>query len=519
LFYTELTRLIGEHDFNASDNDGISNHYTPADKISKNVLISIQQKVLSRLSQYFIYDKDNIDKDDWIGLIFCPDKCTVKYQKIKGYGCSTEDVGAILLLSFTLELTINKSSVLEFMEELSVVINDGLDRTSSESHISAATSKSKIFEMIRKICNASGMERSSVNEGQCFSTLSYILGVVRFLALGMPFYPTLASAFKGSNYFMNYEESNLAEKKSSEADIFDYYLVCCYNVIDGLLKCFMMSLKSVNSHDNNDEVTNHLKQSIMSIQAILDIIFDTTTNTSTAAEIKGYRSLQEYVTNKISSSDISSSLSPSSCIQDNTNIINISLTMAESMIKSSKEKFLETFLSKLSLSSADLSSNIAKSSLESDASSKKSVAYPFSMSIGILGYACYEASLASSSMSSAIEKSKQNFVTGDDESILFYAKNLDKILAEIEDTYSKVAAIAIEDSLLDVAIDQSYKLYHNDIDSGIAPNTMIRKSLRTKTKKRLADSSDCSDSDSDSGTILSLFYNYYYPCYHQNCRT
>jgi len=91
-------------------------------------------------------------------------------------------------------LKINESSVLDFMKEISAIINDGIEKpapSSSSSSISSSlessistTSKSKIFEMIRRLCRATDMEKNSVYERQCFTSLSYVLGIVRFLALG-----------------------------------------------------------------------------------------------------------------------------------------------------------------------------------------------------------------------------------------------------------------------------------------------------------------------------------------------
>jgi hypothetical protein len=425
------------------------------------------------------------------------------------------------------------------MKEISAIINDGIEKpaasssssSSSSSSISSSlesnistTSKSKIFEMIRRICHATDMEKNSVDEGQCFTSLSYILGIVRFLALGsiiyhylyyhiiiiiiincigLPFHPSIALAFKGSNCFGSYEESNATEKKSSEADIFECYLICCHNIIDGLLKCFIISLQSIDTN-RNDSDTNHLKQAIMSIQAILDVLLDTTTAVSTTVQILGFQTLQKYVADKINSSDLSSSISSSSSspIEDSSSKVTIALSIAESMIKTSKELFLENFLSKKLLSSADLSSTIAKSSSsDNDNTTMKSTAYPFSMSIGILGYACYEASLAASSLSLSIDKMKHDSHKVINLNIPSYSRNLDKLLIEVEDAYSKVVSIAMEDSLLEAAIDQSFKIYNNDINSGIVsnPNIMSRKSLRMKTKKRLVDMSDCSDIESDSG--------------------
>ena len=319
----------------------------------------------------------------------------------------------------------------------------------------------------------------------------------------MPFHPSIALAFKGSNCFGSYEESNVTEKKSNEGDIFECYLICCHNIIDGLLKCFIISLQSIDTN-RNDSDTNHLKQAIMSIQAILDVLLDTTTAVSTTVQILGFQSLQKYVADKINSSDLSSSISSSSSssIEDSSSKVTIALSITEYMIKTSKELFLENFLSKKLLSSADLSSTIAKSSSsDNDNTTMKSTAYPFSMSIGILGYACYEASLAASSLSLSIDKMKHDSHKVINLNIPSYSRNLDKLLIEVEDAYSKVVSIAMEDSLLEAAIDQSFKIYNNDINSGIVsnPNIMSRKSLRMKTKKRLVDMSDCSDIESDSG--------------------
>jgi len=323
----------------------------------------------------------------------------------------------------------------------------------------------------------------------------------------LPFHPSIALAFKGSNCFGSYEESNATEKKSSEADIFECYLICCHNIIDGLLKCFIISLQSIDTN-RNDSDTKHLKQAIMSIQAILDVLLDTTTAVSTNVQILGFQSLQKYVADKINSSDLSSSISSSSSsssssppIEDSSSKVTIALSIAESMIKTSKELFLENFLTKKLLSSADLSSTIAKSSSDNDNTTIKSTAYPFSMNIGILGYACYEASLAASSLSLSIDKMKHDSHKVVNLNIPSYSRNLDKLLIEVEDVYSKVVSIAMEDSLLEAAIDQSFKIYNNDINNGVVsnPNIMSRKSSRMKTKKRLVDMSDCSDIDSDSG--------------------
>ena len=325
----------------------------------------------------------------------------------------------------------------------------------------------------------------------------------------MPFHPSIALAFKGSNCFGSYEESNVTEKKSSEADSFECYLVCCHNIIDGLLKCFIISLQSIDTN-RNDNDTKQLKQAIMSIQAILDVLLDTTTAVSTSVQILGFQSLQKYVADRINSSDLSSSISSSSSsssssppIEGSSSKVTIALSIAESMIKTSKELFLENFLSKKLLSSADLSSTIAKSSSDNDNNTIKSTAYPFSMSIGILGYACYEASLAASSLSLSIDKMKHDSQVVN-LNIPSYSRNLDKLLIEVEDAYSKVVSIAMEDSLLEAAIDQSFKIYNNDINSGVNsnPNIMSRKSLRMKTKKRLVDMSDCSDIESDSGIFI-----------------
>ena len=77
------------------------------------------------------------------------------------------------------------------MKEISTIMNDGLEKPTSSALSSSSletsitiTSKSKTFEMIRKICNATDMEKNSIDEGQCFTSLSYIIGIVRFLALG-----------------------------------------------------------------------------------------------------------------------------------------------------------------------------------------------------------------------------------------------------------------------------------------------------------------------------------------------
>jgi len=106
LFYTELTRLIWDQDLSFNDSNG-NNERTSVARISKTVLTSIQQKVsyyyhnrnnpyhhhhqvLTRLSQYFVYEQENVDNNEWMGLVFCPDKCTIKFQKVKGFGRTTE---------------------------------------------------------------------------------------------------------------------------------------------------------------------------------------------------------------------------------------------------------------------------------------------------------------------------------------------------------------------------------------------------------------------------------------------
>lgn len=323
------------------------------------------------------------------------------------------------------------------------------------------------------------------------------------LSIGLPFHPSLALAFKGTSCFANHEASNTAEKKSNDAEIFEHYLVCCFNIIDGLLKCFIISLQSIDTISNDND-TKNLKQAIMSIQAILDVLFDTATAVTTAVEFKGFQSLQKYVADKIIFSDVPSSTSLTR-LEDTSNIA-IPLTVAESLINSSKELIVENFLSKMLLSSADLSSTIATSSSSNELNRiyKKSTAYPFSMSVGILGYACYEASLAASSLSSSVDMTKNETQIGANLNITSCSRNLDKLLIEVEDAYMKVVSIAMEDSLLEAAIEESYKIYNNDINSGAVanPNNMVRKSSRMKSKKRSADNSDCSDIDSDSGIII-----------------
>ena len=107
LFYTELTHLLW-NDINTITNT--NNNYGT---INKNVLSSIQQKVSLRLSKYFITDNNEEDDENLNGLIFSPLEAAVKFNS---YECASDDVGALLLVSFALELKTEKENVLDFMK-------------------------------------------------------------------------------------------------------------------------------------------------------------------------------------------------------------------------------------------------------------------------------------------------------------------------------------------------------------------------------------------------------------------
>jgi hypothetical protein len=480
---------------NSNSNNNSSNSNSNNSNIFHvNVLSMIQKKVNNRLSQLFLNANDddisfnNDYLDDGEMKVFCPFLCIESFRKLNGKGTSvTEDICNLMSLSWSIDMRLQPKESLEVMDNISSLVtsisNYKLNQVNSDLRKNKSFICSKVnlakknlnieqvrikennnnklsdpfhslridsFNRVINICKV-----SNDNDESQGSSGGYLLGIFRFIALGMPYKPSITNNdILSSSSSLKLLPLNNPIKTSSfpknENENFDSHLACCHSAISGLLQCFLIS---IDFFQDNEDLKNKINNSVIIIESLLDIILEISSNISSNNVVTGFRnnlrghySLQNALFNKFSGIDKEYNNTPSNISNDNFSIYNQSRTIISSY---SVENSLNTILD--GFKDYENDSDILSFSKN----------LPLSTRLGSLSYACYEVGIASKwIIFNEINKDNEN-------NELSFQNNNNSCISSLFDSifkvYMKVGCIEMENKLLMEATELTEDLNQEEI--------------------------------------------------------